>query len=372
METPGKSVRPAALTTPANQNRACRGPRLFSLVVLALMLLSGVERCWAQRTIQISTAPGGLTVTAGPAMNFGNTNGLGAGTPSTGLSLITTGVANGVLYTTPYNITVSGFTNGHLMSVTAYVSTNFTHPAILAAESCQTGAVCSSAANFVTLSTNVGSPTTITSSSIPNSTVTATLGIFVSAADGAGTFTGTDSGQIQFIATDLTNGRTATRNLSISITVQQAVKLLLSSAPGGLTISPAADYSANYGSVNGLGISPAPGLTVVSGAGGVIYTTPYVITPSFSSFSSTAGSVKAYVSANFAHPAILALEGATASGGPYTAISTSSGSPTVFTTAAASGTAITQYLGLFTSSANGASAFTGADSATLTYTLTVP
>lgn len=357
MEIRGKSARAIAL----------------SIAALALVLLSGIERGWAAPTLTISTATGGLTVSAGPSMNFGNTNGLGAGTPSTGLSLITTGVTNGVLYTTPYNITISGFNNGHLMSVTAYMTTNFTHTAILAAKSCQTGAVCSSAANFVTISTNSGSPTTITSSSIANnSTVTATLGIFVSAADGSGTFTGSDSAQIHFIATDLTNGSTATRNLSISITVQQAVRLRLSTAPGGLTISSASDFSTNYGSVNGLGISPAAGLTVVSASGGVIYTTPYIITPSFSSFASTTGTVKAYVSSNFAHPSILALRDATASGGPYTAISTSSGSPTVFTASAASATAITRYLGLFTSNANGASAFTGSDSATLTYTLTVP
>ena len=338
--------------------------------VLAGVLLTAHAPAWA--TIQISTATGGLTVSAGPSMAFGNANGLGVGTLTSGLSLLTTGVTNGVLYTTPYNITVSGFQSGHTMSVTAYVRTSFGHPAILVAKSCQVGASCSVAASFTSISSNSGSPTPVTSSNIPNSTVTASLGIFVSASNGSGTFTGSDTVQIRFTATDVSNGSTSTSNLSVTITVQQAVQLHLSTAAGGLTIAPAGDYSANYGSVNGLGISPASGLSVVAASGGVIYATPYLITPSFSSFTNTTGTVKAYVSANFAHSAILALNDATAAAGPYSAISNSSGSPTVFTTSAASATAITRYLGLFTSNVNGASAFTGADTATLTYTLTVP
>lgn len=341
------------------------------LVGALLLLLSGPA--WAARTITISTATGGVTVGAGPSMNFGNGNGLGVGTPGTGVTVITGGVANGALYTSPYNITVSGFAASAQISVTAYVVSNFTHPTVLIAKSCQTGVSCTSAGNFTTLSTNSLLPTQVTSSNLANGgTATATIGIFVSSTNGSGTFTGSDTVSITFTATNTSNGNTATTTLSIAITVQEAVKLQLSTATGGLTISPASDYSANYGSVNGLGISPAAGLTVVAASGGTIYSTPYVITPAFSSFSSTTGSVKAYVSANFAHSAILALNDASVVGGPYNAISNSSGSPTVFTTSAASAAAITRYLGLFVSNANGSSAFTGSDTATLTYSLTVP
>jgi hypothetical protein len=75
---------------------------------------------------------------------------------------------------------------------------------------------------------------------------------------------------------------------------------------------------------------------------------------------------------DFAHPAILELRDAALAGGPYTAISKIAGAPTSLTTTAGSGTGLTRYLGLFVSNANGAGTFTGADSATLTYTLTVP
>jgi hypothetical protein len=66
------------------------------------------------------------------------------------------------------------------------------------------------------------------------------------------------------------------------------------------------------------------------------------------------------------------MDDAAASGGPYTAISTSAGSPTQITTSAASRSPLTRYLGLLVSNINGVSAFTGADTAALTFTLTVP
>jgi hypothetical protein len=159
----------------------------FAPLVGALLfaLLSGPA--WAARTITISTATGGVTVGAGPSMNFGNGNGLGVGTPSTGVTVITGGVTNGALYTSPYNITVSGFAASAQISVTAYVVSNFTHPTILIAKSCQTRVSCTSAGNFTTVSTNSLSPTQVTSSNLANGgTATATVGIFVSAANGSG------------------------------------------------------------------------------------------------------------------------------------------------------------------------------------------
>ncbi|HYY69970.1 MAG TPA: hypothetical protein VE734_09565 [Terriglobales bacterium] len=345
------------------------------LAALLLSLLGG--QAWGAATITVQTSAGGATV-AGTAPNFninlGTVNGLGIGSPGSGVSIITTAVSNGALYTSPYSIFLTGWGSSAAVQVTAYVSTNFAHPAVLVAKSCATNTSCSVSTNFTTVSTSSSSPTLVTSATVPNnSTVTATIGTLVGAVNGASAFTGTDWVTLTYKATDLNNtSHTATATFTPNMTEQTAVQLTLASAPSGLTISPASDYSTNYGSVNGLGISPASGLSVVSASGGVIYTTPYVITPSFSNFTSTSGTVKAYVSSNFAHAAILALEDATASGGPYTAISTSSGSPSVFTTSAASATALTRYLGLFTSNANGASAFTGADTATLTYTLTVP
>ena len=334
----------------------------------------------AQSTV-LQTAVGGVTISGSNPnwrSGFGNVNGLGIGAPAAGVSLITSGVSGGVLYTTPYNIVVSGAGNGNRAVVRAYVSTNFVHPTILQLTSCYPAAICAAASSYTTLPTSSAAEIDIIPiPGVLNGTYTASLGLFVSNLNGAGAFSGADSATITLHRYAYNGSTLVLRNTDTlalntpSENVQTAVQLLLASA-GGLTISPASDFSTSFGSVNGLGISPASGLTVVSASGGVIYSTPYLITPSFSSFSSTTGTVKAYVSSNFAHPSILALEGATASGGPYTAISTSSGSPTVFTTGAASATAITRYLGLFTSNANGASAFTGSDTATLTYTLTVP
>ena len=151
-----------------------------------------------------------------------------------------------------------------------------------------------------------------------------------------------------------------------------ALQLTLSTATGGVTVNAASDYSVTFGNVNGIGVGPSAGLTVVPQAGGVIYSTPYTLTPAFSNFTSTTGTIKVAVSTNFAHSAVLSLRTAAASAGPYTTISTSVASPTQITNTATSRTAVTPYLGLFVSTANGAGAFNGSDSATLTYTLTVP
>ena len=62
------------------------------------------------------------------------------------------------------------------------------------------------------------------------------------------------------------------------------MRLTLATATGGLTISPGADFSMDFGSVNGLGFSPSAGLTTVAATGGVVYSTPYLLQPAFSAF----------------------------------------------------------------------------------------
>jgi len=357
-------------------------PAHRALRTLALALI--IACAWPARlksavTLSLTTGAGGVTI-SGTRPNyvagFGNVNGLGVGTPGAGVTVITTGVAGGVLYTTPYNIVISGMNATHYATVSAYVSTNFAKPALLILQSCYPSSGCSSAASFTTISLSAATPTPIIiSPGIKNSTVTASLGLFVANSNGAGVAAGAETATLTFIATDLNNGATSTVRLNLnspSENLQTAVQLLLATAPGGLTISPASDFSMNYGNVNGLGIGPGAGLTVVASAGGVIYSTPYLIQPSFSTFTSTTGSLKVYVSTDFAHPAILNLEDAAVSAGPYVAISKIVGAQTSITTTAGSGSSLTRYLGLFVSNANGAGAFTGADSGTLTYTLTVP
>jgi len=355
--------------------------RLFRLMLLALVMAC-LWPAWlgAQFTPTLTLSTGGGVTISGShpsfSAGFGNVNGLGVGVPSAGVTLLTTGVTGGVMYTTPYNITISGMQTWQHATVSVYASVNFTKPALLILESCYPSSGCTTGASFTTISLSAATPTPIIASpGIKNSTVTASLGLFVANSNGAGVAAGAETAILTFKATDLTSGATSTVTLNLnnpSENLQTAVQLLLATAPGGLTISPASDFSMNYGNVNGLGIGPGPGLTVVASAGGVIYSTPYLIQPSFSTFTSTTCSITVYISTDFANPTILTLEDAAASAGPYVGISKSSGAQTSITTTAASGSSLTRYLGLFVSNANGAGAFTGADSATLTYTLTVP
>jgi hypothetical protein len=129
----------------------------------------------------------------------------------------------------------------------------------------------------------------------------------------------------------------------------------------------------NFGNMNALGINPGAHLTTSPQAGGIIYSTPYDLQPAFTGFSSTAASIKVCVSTTFTHSAILVLENSTTGGsGTFSNISSACGAATSLTTSAADRSTITRYLGLFVSNLNGGSSFRGTDTATLTYTLTVP
>jgi hypothetical protein len=205
--------------------------------------------------------------------------------------------------------------------------------------------------------------------------VTAGLAIFVPDINGAGAFSGTDSARLRFTARDLTNNRTDTVELRLenpNESLQSALQLTLATATGGLTVNPGADFSLNFGNVNSLGIGPAPGLTTLPVAGGIIYSTPYLLQPAFSGFASTTGTLSVFVSTDFVNSAALQLNSATNSAGPYTAISKSAATATRITSAATNRVSLTEFLGLFVSRANGPAAFAGTDSATLTFTLTVP
>jgi hypothetical protein len=253
--------------------------------------------------------------------------------------------------------------------VTATVSSNFGEPAAFTAESCPPPGGCTSSGSYSALTTTSNN---VIATMGNNQTVTAGLAIFVPDNNGASAFAGIDTVRIMFTITDTTNGHSGSVTLTVTVQSQTAVQLTLGTAPGGATIAAASDFSLNFGTVNGLGIGPAAGFTTNSVAGGMVYHTPYLIEPAFSGMSSTTATVKVYVSTNFAHPTLLTLNDATSSGGPYSAISTSAGAQTQISTSAADRSSLTRYLGLFVSSVNGATAYTGSDSATLTFTMTVP
>jgi hypothetical protein len=349
---------------------------------LGLIVLMGLSALHLQaQDVNVQQAAGGIAI-GGPKnarrSGFGNVNGLGIN-PVAGATVIAT--TGGVLYTSPISLAVNGAGNGNPAVVGVRVSSNFSHSALLQAFSCFSG--CTSAANYSPISLNPASlpndtPVIPSPGVTNNPTITVFIAVFVSNQNGALAFAGADSVQLVYDSYNGSNGQlkntdTLTLN-NPNETLQTAVQLTLGSATGGLTISPAADFAVNYGNVNGLGIGPGGGLTTVSVAGGTVYSTPYLINPQFSDFSSSTATITVVLTTNFAHPGVLQLDDSSSSGGPFTQITTT---PITITSTAAStangASPITRFLGLFVSNTNnGAGAFTGSDTATLTFTMTVP
>ena len=369
-------------TLPAGKiGKAGRGfswATLFLPILIAWFLFA-TPSLHAAQDFSIVQVPGGIGFTGGYPnyqTSFGTMDALAiGGATQPGVSVIA--LNNGALYYSTFKVTVTGGVSG---AQTAYfeaaVTTNFTHTAAMVVESCPSTSVCNTSGVFSVMSTNIGAPTVVVPTPGLKNGQSATIGvaIFVPDNDGASAYSGTDSATFAI-------GMLATSNNALldfdfiglpSQTVQTAVRLNVATAPSGLTVNPAADYAMNYGNVNALGIGPSAGLTIVAAAGGIIYSTPYQLLPAFSDLTSTNATIKTYVSTDFAHPTILQLNDAALSAGPYTAFTKSAGTATQIGNAFTNRSTNTRYLGLFVSNANGATAFTGTDNATLTYTLTVP
>jgi hypothetical protein len=338
------------------------GPGIF-------ILAFSIYAYCANPTVTFSSVGTGITLT-GNSGTLGNVNGLGVGTLSTGTSLFApspTPPITGAFYYSPINVTVGGLSGAATGLLTAYASTNFGHPIALTGYTCTTGCT-GSYTSYTQLSTNSATPTTIAAAT--TGTVEVWLGVFVSSTNGTNGYSGADSVNITFTVTDSNNGKTGTSVVTLGVTAQTAVEMALTTATGGLSVSPASDFAINFQNVNGLGINPAAGLTATSVSGGYVYQTPYTITPIFSGFTATTtGTLKVQLKTAFGSPTMIYLEDSASSGGPYSAITANA---QTITAAASSNTGVTRYLGLFVSNANGAGAFTGNDSSTLTYTLTVP
>lgn len=362
-----------------NTQRKVCGPLSFPLrtvliiLVLSVSLLVPLPRGAAQ-SLSVAQVAGGIPFTGSnpAASQFGAMNALGIGTAAAGVTVIP--LANGALYFTRYQLTANANGN-HTLTVTGVIKSNFGHPAALVLESCPSSSACNTSGAFSAMSTTT--PVTIVPSTPNNNRpviATAGLAVFVPDNDGPNAFSGTDTASITLQLLDETNNKIASAEIDLNSptgeTVQTAVQLTLGTAAGGLTISPASDYAADYGSVNGLGIGPGANLTTTSVAGGTVYSTPYLINPAYADFSSTTATIKVALTVNFVHPTVLQLDDSSSSGGPFTQITST---PLTITTTAASRSSITRFLGLFVSSTNnGAGAFTGSDTATLTFTLTVP
>lgn len=339
-------------------------------------VLVGLAAPVSAQDITLATSASGLSIGGTKptySTGFGSVNGLGLGSPTSGLTVLQTSGSTGVLYTTPYSIVVSGANTANRALVRAFVSTNFLHPSILQVYSCTSS--CTSASSFAPLATSLVSQSDVIAPGVSsNQTVTRFLALFVSRQNGAAAFTGVDAATVTFNVYRESNGTLQhTYTLALSNptqNVQTALRLSLATAPGGRTVAAGSDFALNYGTVNGLGISAGAGLSVASVSGGSRYSSPYYLQPTFSSFASTTGALRAYVSTDFVHPSQLELRDSS-DGAAFSALSKSSTTPTALTSAA-SGVTVTRYLGLFVSNANGAGVFTGSDNATVTFTLVIP
>lgn len=177
--------------------------------------------------------------------------------------------------------------------------------------------------------------------------------------------------------TQAKNTNTVSPTLNVSVTVQKAIQLTLGSGAGcAVNTGSGTDYSIDFGTVDALAINNgscgskfAPTTPGVSNA---VYYTDYTVTPVFTSQSVSTNSITAYVSTNFgmANLSVVQSNSAPAAVTDLSAMSTNAASPTTVATNAATGTAITRYVGVAVAPTNGAGT-NGAGSATITYTLTV-
>ena len=188
--------------------------------------------------------------------------------------------------------------------------------------------------------------------------------------------------------TQATNTNTVSPTLQVSANVQKAVQLTLSTgtvaaAHCAVAAGSGTDYSMNFGTVDGLGINAgncnkfSPTTPGVSNA---VYWSDYTLTPVFSSQSVSTNTITAQVTTTFGGVAngtsnlIIVRDTANSSTLPASAASFSnmgSASADTIATNATNGTAITRYIGIAVTPANGASVLTGNQSATVTFTLTV-
>ena len=180
-----------------------------------------------------------------------------------------------------------------------------------------------------------------------------------------------------FGATQAANTNTISPTLKVNVTVQDAIQLTLAAGAGcAVTTGSGTDYSMNFGNVDALGINaPTCGsqfAPTTPGTTNAAYYTDYKLTPIFTSQAVSTNTLKAYVSTNFskANLSVVYATSVPATIAGLSAMGTTPATANTLATNATSGTALTQYLGVEIAPTNGAP-LTGADSAIITYTLTV-
>jgi hypothetical protein len=189
-----------------------------------------------------------------------------------------------------------------------------------------------------------------------------------------------------FAATTATGTNTVAPTLQISATIQKAVQLTLSTGTAAVThctvtaTGGSPDYTMNFGTVDALGINAGncnKFNPVTPGVTNAIYWSDYNVTPTFTSHTAIAGTtITAQVTTNFGVSNIFVVRDTAnsstvpASAAAFTAVGTAT-ADTIAGPGVTSGTALTRFVGVAVTPANGATVGTGAQSATVTFTLTV-
>jgi hypothetical protein len=189
-----------------------------------------------------------------------------------------------------------------------------------------------------------------------------------------------------FAATTATGTNTVAPTLQISATIQKAVQLTLSTGTAAVThctvtaTGGSPDYTMNFGTVDALGINAGncnKFNPVTPGVTNAIYWSDYNVTPVFTSHTAIAGTtITAQVTTNFGVSNIFVVRDTAnsstvpASAAAFTAVGTAT-ADTIAGPGVTSGTALTRFVGVAVTPANGATVGTGAQSATVTFTLTV-
>jgi hypothetical protein len=178
-------------------------------------------------------------------------------------------------------------------------------------------------------------------------------------------------------ATQATNTNTVSPTLVVNVTVQKAISLMLATGTQcTINTGGGGDYNVNLGSVDALAITaPTCGSNfapTTPGTTNAAYYTDYTVTPIFTSQSASTNTISAYVSSNFTKTNLSIVQANSAPGtiAGLTAMSTNVAAQTNVATNAVSNTPLTRYVGVSVAPTNGAG-LTGADVATITYTLTV-
>jgi hypothetical protein len=190
---------------------------------------------------------------------------------------------------------------------------------------------------------------------------------------------------VAFAATTATNTNTVAPTLQISATIQKAVSLTLATGTAAVShcnvtaAGGSPDYTMNFGTVDALGINAgncnqfAP---ATPGTSNAIYWTDYNVKPIFTSQSTSNNTITAQVTTDFggAGNIFVVRDSANSSTVPASAAAMTAlgvASADTIATNAVSGTALTRFIGVAVTPASGATVLTGAQSATVTFTLTV-